>query len=362
MPTSPSRHCVFPPISGRTTASSPRGLARAWRSPRPGSFAWAALVAGIVGGTGLVTSPAAAAASGALGGAGPAPGTIFVADPGVVSGGNALGPGFVSLYRPGASGHARPEVVVTKGMDGPGGIAVDSSGNLWVANESGDVVEYSRAELAKASPAPTVTISPGGGGLAFDPSGNLWVANGSNVVEYSKAELAKSGSPTPVITLEDDCSVAFDSSGDLWQGSTANTLAEWTKPQLAKPTKPAGVLLPKVTITSDSLNGPCKPAFDQGGDLWAGNYNTHLVAEFTKAQLAKTATLAPEVVISSKQNGNPGDVAFDVSGDLWVPTQGLHSVVEYTTAQLAQSGSPVPRVTISTPVTPNGPWAVAVEP
>ena len=94
-------------------------------------------------------------------------------------------------------------------MDGPGSIAVDSSGNLWVANESGDisgdVVEYSKAELAKASPAPTVTISPGGGGLAFDPSGNLWVANGSNVVEYSKAELAQSGSPTPVITLEDDC-------------------------------------------------------------------------------------------------------------------------------------------------------------
>ncbi len=267
------------------------------------------------------------------------------------------------MYRLGASGHARPEVVVTKGIDGPGGIAVDSSGNLWVANESGNVVEYSRAELTKASPAPTVTISQGGDGLAFDPSGDLWVSTGSDVVEYSKTELAKSGSPTPVFTLsEDDCSVAFDSSGDLWEGSTANTLAEWAKPQLTKPAKPAGFLLPKVTITSDSLNGPCKPAFDQGGDVWAGNYNTDLVVEFTKAQLAKTATLAPKVVISSKQNGNPGDVVFDGSGDLWVPTQGLHSVVEYTTAQLAKSGSPVPHLTISMSVTPNGPWAVAIEP
>ncbi len=352
--------CAVDSLSPRT----PRG---GWRSRRAGKVAWAALVAGMVASTGLATSPAATAAtSGALGGAGPVPGTIFVADPGVVSGGTAVGPGSVSLYRPGASGHAPPEVVVTKGMDGPGSIAVDSSGNLWVANESGDisgdVVEYSKAELAKASPAPTVTISPGGGGLAFDPSGNLWVANGSNLVEYSKAELAQSGSPTPVITLEDDCSVAFDSSGDLWEGSTANTLAEWTKPQLAKPAKPGGFLLPKVTITSGSLNGPCKPAFDRAGDLWAGNYNTHLVVEFAKAQLAKTATLPPEVVISSKQNGNPGDVAFDASGDLWVPTQGLHSVVEYTTAQLAKSGSPVPHLSISMPVTPNGPWAVAIEP
>jgi streptogramin lyase len=314
--------------------------------------------------TGLATSPAALAAnSGALGGAGPASGTIFVADPGVVSGGFATGPGSVSLYRPGSFGNARPEVVVTKGIDGPGGIAVDSSGNLWVANESGNVVEYSRAELAKASPAPTVTISPGGDGLAFDPSGNLWVSTGSSVVEYSKAELAKSGSPTPVFTLnEDDCSVGFDSSGDLWEGSTSTTLTEWTKSQLANPGKSGEFLLPKVTITSDSLNGPCKPAFAQNGDVWAGNYNTNLVVEFTKAQLGKTATLAPKVVISSKQNGNPGDVAFDASGDLWVPTEGLHSVVEYTKAQLAKSGSPVPHVTISTPASPNGPWAVAIEP
>ena len=65
-------------------------------------------------------------------------------------------------------------------------MAVDASGNLWVANETGKVIEYSRAELTKASPAPTVTISFGGGGLAFDPSSHLWVANGTTVVELAK--------------------------------------------------------------------------------------------------------------------------------------------------------------------------------
>jgi hypothetical protein len=99
------------------------------------------------------------------------------------------------------------------------------------------------------------------------------------------------------------------------------------------------------------------------GDLWAGNYNTDTVVEFTKAQLAKTTTLAPKVVISSPQNETPGDVAFDASGDLWVPTMGLHTVVEYTRAQLGKSGVPVPHVTISTNAdTENGPWAVAIEP
>ncbi|HMK97693.1 MAG TPA: hypothetical protein VK425_09125, partial [Acidimicrobiales bacterium] len=205
-------------------------------------------------------------------------------------------------------------------------------------------------------------------GLAFDPSGSLWVANDGSgkVIEFTKAELAKSGSPAPVFTLsQDDCSITFDSSGDLWEGSTANTLSEFTRAELAKP---GGSPAPNVVISSDItaniLNGPCKPAFDRAGDIWAGNYNNNLVVEFTKAQLGKSATLTPKVVISSPQNGNPGDIAFDASGDLWVPTQSGHSVVEYTKAQLSKSGSPVPHVAISMPaaLTDNGPWAVAIEP
>jgi DNA-binding beta-propeller fold protein YncE len=85
---------------------------------------------------------------------------------------------------------------------GPTGMAIDSSGDLWVANQlSGTVVEYSPAELAQASPAPTVTIHvEGAGGVAFDPSGNLWASINfatapvtGAVEEFTKAELAKSG-------------------------------------------------------------------------------------------------------------------------------------------------------------------------
>jgi secreted PhoX family phosphatase len=126
---------------------------------------------------------------------------------------------------PGSSGDARPETVITKGMgNGPTDMAVDLSGDLWVVNQfSNAVVEYSRAELALASPAPTVTIHVAGpDGVAFDPSGDLWVtinrATASNgaVEEFTQAELAKSGSPVPVFTLgEADCRTGIDSSGDL---------------------------------------------------------------------------------------------------------------------------------------------------
>jgi len=83
--------------------------------------------------------------------------------------------------------------VITAGVNGPGDLAFDPSGNLWVSNgSSGTVVEYSRAELAKASPVPTVTISPGtgAGGIAFWPSGDLWVGSSNGVVvEFTKAQL-----------------------------------------------------------------------------------------------------------------------------------------------------------------------------
>ena len=339
---------------------SPHAPSRAKRClRRPGRVASAALVAGALASTGLATSPAAVAAnSGTLGGAGPVPGTIFVANAGAAAqGAQGTGRGSITLYRPGATGNERPEAVITKGIDGPGGISFDSSGDLWVANESGNVVEYSRADLASASPVPTVTLSFGGGGLAFDPLGDLWVINGSLVVEFTKAEIAKSGAPKFVHAFADSCSVAFDPDGDLWEGSTYDTVAEFTKSQLGKS---GGE--PKVVITSTDLDGPCKPAFDHSGDLWAGNFNGNTVVEFTKAELSKSGSPAPKVVISSLQNGSPGDVAVDASGDLWVPTM-ENSVVEYTAAQITKSGSPVPAATIAGPATElNWPWAVAIEP
>jgi hypothetical protein len=208
------------------------------------------LFAGILTSTGLGTSPAAAVTTSvALSGSGPAPGTIFVTNAGGdAQGSRGTGPGSVTLYRPGATGNARPEAVITKGIDGPGSLTLDALGDLWVANESGNVVEYSRTELAKASPVPTVSLSYGGGGLAFDSSGDLWVATSPVVAEFTKAEIARSGSPKPVRTLADSCSVGFDPYGDLWEGSTYDTVAEFTKAQLAK----SGGQ-PEVVITSLSL-------------------------------------------------------------------------------------------------------------
>ena len=353
---------LAPALLGPTPA---RPAPAAVRSRHLGRVGGTALAAGMVASVGLGTLPATAVAtSRAIGAAGPVPGTIFVANGGLV--GEGTGAGSVTVYRPGASGNTRPEAVITAGVAGPGSLALDSSGNLWVADNLGTVVEYSKAELTSASPAPTVTISSGAldtpGGLTFDASGDLWVGDGGSgrIFGFAKAQLAKSGDPKPEVTLSPDlCSPDFDRSGDLWEGSGVNTLSELTKAQLTKSGSPA----PKVVITSASLSSLCKPTFDRSGNLWAANYNRTTVVEFTKAELAKSGSPAPKLVITSAGISSPGDVAVDGSGDLWVPSVGKNSVIEFSRTELNKAGSLRPSLSIAGPATGlNWPWAVVIEP
>ncbi len=363
---------AFLPI-GDDNAGNPRyvrgcGSIRqaAGRARRPERVAGAAFIAGVAATIGLGTSRATAVPEPrAFSAGGPVAGTIFVANAGLIprsTGGT--GPGSITAYRPGATGDAGPELVITKGIHGPGGLTVDTSGDLWVANEVGSVVEYSRADLAKPSPAPTVTISYTAGGLAFDPSGDLWAINGTDVAEFTKAEIAKSGSPKPVFSLPDNCSVVFDSSGDLWEGSSVDWVLEFTRAQLVQLAKSTSRSpSPDVMITSDSLNGPCKPAFGAAGGLWAGNYGGGTVVEFTKAQLAKSGSPAPKVTLSSLAIGVAGDVAIDGSGDLWVPNGVNNMVNVFTKSQLTKSGPQPPVFNIAGSATGlNWPWAVAIWP
>jgi hypothetical protein len=351
----PSPHCA------------PRSAAR--RSPLCGFVGCAALVAGVMASTGP-SAPAGAAALTSMERSADvlAPGTIFVANgPAGFEGGLGTGNGSITAYPPTATGNVRPIVVITKGILGPTGLTFDSSGDLWVANnsDSNNVVEYRKAELTSVSPAPSVTISESGSGamgLAFDSSGDLWVTkNNSTAIEFTKAQLAKSGSPVPNVTITNtnQCSVVFDLFGDMWEGSFDTVVQDFTETQLATSGSPT----PHVTLSSGSLNVPCRPTFDAAGDMWAANYLGNTLVEFTKSQLAKSGSPTAQVTITSDYLANPGDVAFDPAGALWVPSALDEAVVEFTKAQLAKSGTPTPaRAIFGVATYLSWPWALAVEP
>ncbi len=152
----------------------------------------------------------------------------------------------------------------------PRGIAFDTAGNLWVANRDGVANRIPQNQLSAtnngASPdvsltAPTSPASSQPYGVALDTSGNVWVSfcQGSTVARYDASGLP--GTTTPAVFLSPvtaanprtlDCPVALalDNSGQLWvanQGTNVGpTLSGFATSDLAT----GGMASPIVEITS----------------------------------------------------------------------------------------------------------------
>jgi len=311
-----------------------------------------------------------------------APGTIFVANAGVDNGGT--GTGSVTEFSATQTGNVHPVATLSRGLNGPYGLAFDASGDLWVANNlSNTLVEYQKSDLAKASPTPSVTISsvPGDvlnspAGIAFDSSGNLWVDNNSvdTVTEYTKAQLTRSGAPVPRVTITNEAlfgqagpyGVAVDPSGDLWVEGSPNDLTdafcEYPRAQLAKSGTPA----PRATISPGYQLWDL--TFDSSGNAWVPNFYGNTLVEYPEAVLAEGGSPRPKLTILSPSKDptlldNPADLAFDHSGNLWLLNTGDQTLVEYTRAELTKSGSPMPvRIIAGSATGMNSASYLAIEP
>lgn len=109
-----------------------------------------------------------------------------------------------------ASGSVSPTIQISN-ISQPYGLIFDTSGNLWVTSELGNSVdEFQASDLTPGtSITPHVVISGSNTmldqpiGLAFDTNGNLWVAqqNSNTLVMYSASNIAASGNPAPSTTV-----------------------------------------------------------------------------------------------------------------------------------------------------------------
>lgn len=101
-----------------------------------------------------------------------------------------LAPDSVTEYPPGSNGDAVPIATITgpdTGLSAPAGIALDSSGNIYVANPqggplgTGSITEYSPGSNGDTTPVATVTGAATQlsypMGVSLDASGNIYVAN-----------------------------------------------------------------------------------------------------------------------------------------------------------------------------------------
>ncbi len=281
-------------------------------------------------------------------------------------------------------------------LEGPTGLAFDSSGNLWVVDsENNRVLEYNppfsnsmNASLAIGASSLTVTGNGPGQNqlnlpdyLAFDSSGNLWVTEFSSILEFptpfstgmnasiiigqpnftSDVSLCNTCFPLRSSLLSTAEGITFDSSGNLWVADNLNGRVLEFNPPFSTYMN-ASLAIGKLNLTSisngcsvgylacqSSLSGPWGVSFDSSGNLWVSDTGDNRILEFgpataatsgvvTTASATPVPTIATTVVTTSSVVTSSSVIPVTSSSSSPSPTA-IVTAVATTTAVASTTSS-----------------------
>jgi hypothetical protein len=202
------------------------------------------------------------------------------------------------------------------GLYQPGPLAVDASGNVWIPNSAHSNV----SSLTELSPV-GAPISPSTGflnvvnnplGIAIDTSGYIWVTNwGANFTNPSVSKITPSGTAAPSSPftgggLANPTSIGFDAVGNVWVGDEGGKVSEFNDATGA-PVVSAGYTDPL------GNSGLAYVAIDTQGDAWVSSSGGQLNDIYElPAPANASSTFTPNAVDSQ------GPLAFDAAGNLWI--------------------------------------------
>ncbi len=247
----------------------------------------------------------------------------------------------------------------------PSGIAIDSSGNVWVTNQGdGTVTEllYTPTPAGPSwAPNPSGPIKVGNGptDIAIDATGNVWVTNSS---DSTVTELNVSGSLIGICNVEipagtnkfdtNPTAIAIDVSGNVWV-----TLPGKEPLSIGGP---PGSAVIKLTLVSGQLSissftagfGPGAIAIDASGNVWVANVGGDDESIIQNCSVTKLSTLGTVLgTFTLGLNSSPVGIAIDISGNVWVTNPFLNTVTE-----LSSSGA-----LIGTYAVGNFPYGIAID-
>ncbi len=243
----------------------------------------------------------------------------------------------------------RPYIMYTYAVgSSPYGIAIDASGNVWVANNGSNTV----SEISSTTSTPqTTTVAVGSGpfGIAIDHSGNVWVTNGNS---GSISKISGGVATTPTTGFSSPVAIAIDQAGNLWVSDYSTSLLT----ELDS----TGAIQQAFPVCSS----PQPVAIDGSGNVWVGAYGGSLISEVTTQFTGYTYNLGDNNVgLAVNQSGNiwvsaesgylyeitsttgtpvtstifsglndPQGIAIDQSGNIWVANMDSNDVVEVSPA------------------------------
>jgi sugar lactone lactonase YvrE len=204
--------------------------------------------------------------------------------------------------------------LVSSGLYFPFGVAVDGSGNVYIADSDHNAIK----EWVKATGTVTTLVSSGLSypfGVAVDGSGNVYFADSyDNAI---KEWFAATGTVTTLVSsgLFDPKGVAVDGSGNVFFADTQNNaIKEWVKA--------TGTV---TTLVSSGLYYPYGVAVDGSGNVFFADTQHSAIKEWVAAT-GMVTTLA-----SSGLNYAIG-VAVDGSGNVYIADPYISAVKELARA------------------------------
>jgi hypothetical protein len=269
-------------------------------------------------------------------------------------------------------------------FNGPTGVALDAAGNLYVADRASN-------KIRRVTPAGVVTTFAGSGtgqttavngpaasatifgpsAVAVDASGNVWVAeqSGNRVRRITPAGTVSTvaGSPTgasggadgngTAATFNSPLGIAVDAAGNAY-------VAEYSGNRLRK-IDPAG----NVTTLASGFNQPRSVVVDAAGNLYVADGANHVIKRITSAGVVSV------VAGSGTAGGTDGTgtaASFDTPTGLAIDRAGTLFVTEFVgnrirriapdgaVTTVAGTGTAGTRDAAATAATFNGPHAIAV--
>jgi len=258
----------------------------------------------------------------------------------------------VTIYAKGSKGDAAPTAVIggsNTGLTYPIGIAVDSSRNIYVTDHSSSSVTVypplgsstgllNEAPLATIGGSITGLISPAG--IALDSGGKIYVADNGATSVFVYQVLGSSTGPlneAPIATISGSITglkspqgVAVDSTvGDIYVADNG-AASVFVYSALGSST---GLLneapIAKISGSITGLKDPAGVAVDSSRNIYAADLSADSVFVYSSGS---NGNVAPVATISGSNTGllGPVGIALDSTGKIYVADSNADSVYVYS--------------------------------